>query len=255
MQSINVVAGSHSLAGYGEISLVIPAFNEENRIGNTLRKVVDYCREKFSRYEVIVVDDCSADGISDIASKYKDEGVRVVRNEVNRGKGYSIKRGVLEAKHSLVLFSDSDLATPIEELDKFIEYMESGFDVVIASRNMRESHIMVKQPLYRQAMGKIFPLLVNLLVLPGFRDTQCGFKLFKTSEAKKIFPLQSLDGFGFDVEILFIAQKMGLRIKEAPVTWIDKEGSKVSPVRDAVKMLLDLVKILLNDLSGKYNPG
>ena len=233
------------------ISIVIPAYNEEKRIGRSIKQIVKYLDKKKYSYEIIVVDDGSIDKTIDVVKKAGNKYVKIIKNKKNMGKGFSVKTGILNAKYPLVLFSDSDLATPIEELDKFMEYIKS-YDIVIASRNLKESNIKVKQPVYRQLMGKTFPLLVNLIALGGFRDTQCGFKLFKTDAAKKIVSLQTFNRFSFDVEILFIAKKLGYKIKEAPVVWIDKEGSKVNPIKDSIKMLIDLFKIRLNNLLGKY---
>ncbi|MBL7147206.1 MAG: glycosyltransferase family 2 protein [Nanoarchaeota archaeon] len=234
------------------MSIVIPAYNEEKRIESSLIKIIDYCKSNFEDYEIIVVDDCSKDKTNEIVTKYRDSNLKVFRNIINKGKGYSTKRGILEAKYSLVLFTDSDLATPIKELKKFVDYINHGHDIIIASRNLKESDIRVEQPFYRQLMGKTFPLLVNLIALRGFKDTQCGFKLFKTDIAKKIVRLQTFERFSFDVELLFIAKKLGYKIKEAPVVWIDKEGSKVSPIKDSTKMLIDLFKIQYNNFLGKY---
>jgi dolichyl-phosphate beta-glucosyltransferase len=236
---------------YKQISVVIPAYNEEKRIEPTLKKVIDYLKKKFDKYEIIVVDDCSKDNTNKIVSKYKKEKVKILRNEKNKGKGYSVKRGILESKYSLVLFSDSDLATPIEELENFMQYIKEN-DIIIASRNLKNSERKIKQPLYRQAMGKIFPLLVNIIALKGFKDTQCGFKLFKTDAAKKIFLLQTFERFSFDIEILFIAKKLGYKIKELPVIWIDQKGSKVNPIKDSLKMLIDLFRIRYNNIKKKY---
>ncbi|MBI4847188.1 MAG: glycosyltransferase family 2 protein [Nitrospirae bacterium] len=234
------------------ISVVIPAYNEEKRIGSTLQQVTAYLEKHFGSYEIIIIDDCSGDKTDAVASEYKERNVRVLRNDTNKGKGYSVKRGIQNAQYPIVLFTDSDLSTPIEELEKFIQYINDGYDIVIASRNLNESTIKVEQPFYRQVLGKTFPLLVNLLVLRGFRDTQCGFKLFRTEAAKKIAALQTFERFSFDVEILYIAKKMGMKIKEAPVVWIDKKGTKVNPVTDGFSMLIDLFKIRYNNLAGKY---
>ncbi|NQV09517.1 glycosyltransferase family 2 protein [Candidatus Woesearchaeota archaeon] len=233
-----------------EISVVVPAYNEEKRIGLTLKKIIKYLGSNFKKYEVIVVDDCSKDGTSDVASKFKN--VKILRNKINRGKGYSVKKGILNSKYPLVLFSDSDLATPIEELKKFLLYIKDGYDIVIASRNLKESNIVVKQSVIRQLMGKTFPILVNIITFMRFKDTQCGFKLFRTEVGKNIMSLQTLNRFSFDVEILFIAKKNGYKIKEAPVVWIDKAGSTVNPLKDSIKMLIDLFIVRYNNLLGKY---
>jgi dolichyl-phosphate beta-glucosyltransferase len=237
---------------YTSISIVIPAYNEEKRIEKSLIKIIRFCKKRFKRYEIIVVNDCSKDGTASILTRFGKDNVRLITNEVNMGKGYSVKRGILNARYPLVLFSDSDLATPIEELGKFINYMKQGFDIVIASRNLRESNIITKQPIYRQLMGKTFPLLVNAITPIKFKDTQCGFKLFRTSLAKRIVKFQTFERFSFDVEILFIAKKLKARIKEAPVTWMDCAGSTVNPMKDSVAMMRDLLRLRINDCQGKY---
>jgi dolichyl-phosphate beta-glucosyltransferase len=234
------------------LSIVIPAYNEEKRIRPSLKRIIDYSKKHFKDYEILVVDDCSKDSTNKIVSKYKQDKVRVLRNEHNRGKGYSVKRGMIEAKYPLVLFSDSDLATPIEEVSKFIGFIEEGYEIVIASRNLRGSDVRARQPWYRQKIGKMFPLFVNLIALRGFKDTQCGFKLFKTDVARKIVKFQTFDRFCFDVELLFIAKKAGYKIKEAPVVWFDKAGSKVNFLKDGFNMLIDLFRIRYNNLIGKY---
>ena len=232
-----------------KITVVIPAYNEERRIEPSLTHIINYLENHFDEYEVIVVDDGSNDRTREIVSNYKNRGVRIITNNVNKGKGYSVKMGILNAQYPLVLFSDSDLATPIEELEGFIGFIDDDFDIVIASRNLKNSDIRNKQPIYRQIMGKTFPKIVNKILLGGFKDTQCGFKLFKTDAAKKIVQLQTINGFSFDVEILFIARKLGYRIKEAPVVWIDKEGSTVRTFKDGFKMLMDIFKIKYNIFS------
>lgn len=234
------------------ISVVIPAYNEEKRIEPTLKKVTDYLKSNFKNYEIIVVDDASSDNTVGVAEKYKDRKVKIIKNRKNMGKGFSVRRGILNAKFPLVLFTDSDLATPIAELKKLIAFI-TDYDVVIASRNMKESDVKTKQSALRVVLGKTFPLLVKIIALRGLEDTQCGFKLFRTSAAKKIFAKQRLYRFSFDVEILFIAKKRGYKIKEVPVVWIDKKGSKVNIVKDSSRMLFDLFKIRINSLMGKYN--
>lgn len=235
-----------------EISIVVPAYNEEKRLGKSLKTLVDYCKENFDIYEIIVVDDGSKDKTSDVAAQFSRQNVRILRNEPNRGKGYSVKRGILEARYNPVLFSDSDLATPIEEVEKMLPWLDKGYAVVIASRNMKTSNLVVKQPFYRQFLGRSFPLLVNLLAVRGIKDTQCGFKLFNTEAAKRIVKYQTFERFAFDVELLFIARKMGHRIKEVGVTWIDQAGSKVSPIKDSISMGKDVLKLRWNHLMGRY---
>jgi len=246
-QDVSLSGKSHP---FKEISIVVPSYNEEARLGESLEIMIDYLKKNFDRFEIIVVDDGSKDRTSDVGAHFSQ--VRILRNEPNRGKGYSVKRGILDSKYQIVLFSDSDLATPIEEVAKMIPFIQKGYTVVIASRNLKDSNIVVKQPLYRQFLGKTFPLLVNLIAVGGIKDTQCGFKLFRTDAAKRIVKYQTFERFSFDVEILFIARKMGYRIKEVAVTWIDKAGSKVSPIKDGISMGKDLLRLRWNQLLGKY---
>ena len=231
------------------LSIIIPVYNEEKRIVSTLEKITFYLNKKKYRYEIIIVDDGSTDRTRECIKKFKK--IRINRKRINKGKGYSVREGILMAKGDYMLFSDADLSTPIEELEAFRWHIKK-YDVVIASRNLKESDIKQKQPFYRILLGKAFPLLVNLLAVPGIKDTQCGFKLFTKKAVKVIFPKQTIDGFGFDVEILFIAKKSGLRIKELPVVWINDTRSKVSVLRDPLRMLFDVLKIRINSLTGKY---
>lgn len=234
------------------ISIIIPAFNEEKRIKKTLDAIIKYLNVKKFDYEIIVVDDGSKDNTVKIVKSFTDKKVRYLSNKVNQGKGASVRKGILAATKELVLFSDSDLATPIEELTNFLGLIDKGHDIVIGSRNLKDSDVKVEQPKYRELLGKAFPFLVNIITIGGFKDTQCGFKLFRINAAQKIANLQTLNRFSFDVEMLFIAKKLGLKIKEVPVIWMDQKESKVNPLKDAPKMLLDLFKIRYNDLIGKY---
>jgi dolichyl-phosphate beta-glucosyltransferase len=233
------------------LSIVIPAYNEEKRIGKTLERIREYLKKRKFDYEIIVVDDGSKDKTSEVVYSSKDKRIRLFRNEVNKGKGYSVKRGMLEARNELILFSDSDLSTPIEELDNFLKYLPN-YDVIIASRNMKGSKIKVKQPFFRQMLGRIFPLIVRLLTVRRIKDTQCGFKLFKKEAAKRIFSKMTIDRFGFDVEALYLAKKYKFKIKELPVVWVNDTASTVNPVKDSARMLVDLIRIRINDLSGRY---
>jgi dolichyl-phosphate beta-glucosyltransferase len=230
------------------ISVVIPAFNEGGRILPTLRMIDDYLRDNAHRYEIIVVDDGSSDNTLEVV---RGEGerlkhIRLISNEINRGKGFSVRRGVLSAHHDLVLISDADLSTPIEEVAKFLPWVEKGYDVVIGSRALRESDIIRKQPWYRQTMGKTFNVIVRTIVLGGFRDTQCGFKMFSAAAGKKVFESLKTERFAFDVEALLRAKKIGYRIKEVPVRWVNSPQSRVRVLRDSVRMFLDLVRIRLS---------
>jgi dolichyl-phosphate beta-glucosyltransferase len=230
------------------ISIVIPAFNEEDRILPTLRMIDDYLRERVRGYEIIVVDDGSSDNTMKVVRSECErlKSIRLLSNETNRGKGFSVRRGVMGARHDVVLVSDADLSTPIEEVSKFLPWVEKGYDVVIGSRALRESDIIRRQPWHRQTMGKTFNLLVRIVVLGGFHDTQCGFKMFRTAAGKKIFENLKTEGFAFDVEALLRAKKTGYRVKEVPVRWINSPQSKVRVLRDSARMFLDLVRIRLS---------
>lgn len=227
------------------ISVVIPAFNEEDRIGATIQKIYDYLKEKSETFEIIVVDDGSSDNTVDVVRNASEriKNIKVLSNGSNKGKGFSVRNGILNSTCSLVLISDADLSTPIEEIEKFFPWIDSGYDIVIGSRGLEESEILKKQPWYRQSMGKTFNEMVKILVLNDFDDTQCGFKIFKSDAAKRVFSLSKIDGFAFDVEILFIAKKMGFRTKEVPVRWINSPQSRVKIMRDPLKMFLDLFRI------------
>lgn len=227
------------------ISVVIPAFNEENRIGATIRKIYDYLKEKSETFEIIVVDDGSSDNTVDVVRNVSEriKNIKLISNGTNKGKGFTVKNGILNSACSLVLISDADLSTPIEEVENFLAWIDNGYDIVIGSRGLEESEILKKQPWYRQSMGKTFNKMVKILVLGDFNDTQCGFKLFKSGAAKKVFSLSKIDGFAFDVEILFIAKKIGYRTKEVPVRWINSPHSKVRIMRDSLKMFFDLLRI------------
>lgn len=234
-------------------SVVIPAYNEEKRLGPSLDRIVEYFSGRDGAFEVLVVDDGSRDGTAALAEGYADRGVRLLKNPGNRGKGYSVRHGVLEAQNDYVLFSDADLSTPIEEYDKLVDALASGpFDVAIGSRAVSGSNVEVSQPFYRVAMGKTFNLLVRTIALGGISDTQCGFKLFKREAGHQIFRRQRLDGFGFDVEALFIAKRLGFRIAEVPVRWIDDPDTKVSAVRDSARMFGDLFRVRWNAIRQRY---
>jgi len=236
-----------------EVSVVIPAYNEEARLGATLDRILDYARESDLDCEILVVDDGSADGTAALARTYADRGVRLLENPGNRGKGYSVRHGMLEGTRSLVLFSDADLSTPIEELDKLAAPILAGdADASIGSRAVAGANVEVSQPIYRVAMGKIFNRFVRVVAVGGFADTQCGFKLFTRESAQAVFGRQRFEGFSFDVEILYIAHLLGLRVAEVPVRWINSPDTRVSAVRDSVRMFADLFKIRWNGIRGCY---
>lgn len=237
------------------LSVIIPAYNEERRIGYTVQKIFSYLNSKDYKSEVIIVDDGSMDNTVQIIESMDAGNVflHIIRNKNNRGKGFSINKGVKKSRGAIILFSDADLSTPIEEIEKFMPFFDNGYDVVIGSRGLPVSDIQVRQVWYREWMGKKFGVLVRLLAVPGIRDSQCGFKCFTKLSAEKIFPRQRLSGFCFDVELLFISRKLNLRIKEVPVCWRNSPASRVKPFIDPVNMFFDLLRIRFYDIRGFYN--
>ena len=227
------------------LSIVIPAYNEAKRIAISLDRIADYLGARTYTYEALVVDDGSTDGTLEICREFasRHEWLKVLHFSVNHGKGHAVRRGVLEAEGEHILICDADLATPIEELDRFRRFLGEGADIVIASRPLRDSHLVERQPLYREFAGRMFNLLVRAVAVRGIHDTQCGFKLIRREAAHSVFPLCSLNGFSFDIEALHVAQRLGFRIKEAPVHWYHKPGSKVKLLRDGMRMFLDLFRI------------
>ena len=230
------------------ISIVIAAYNEEQRIGESLLKVRNYLDGQDLEYEIIVVDDGSMDNTKQVVEDYVPEitNLKIISYPKNKGKGYALKQGVLASKGELVLASDADLSTPIEELSSLLPLISNHeYDVVIGSRALKTSTIIIKQPWWRQGMGKIFNRIVTLLVLEGFNDTQCGFKLFSGEAARSLFKGARIDRFAYDVEILAMARKKDYRILEIPIRWINSPASKVHPIFDSLQMLFDLIKIRL----------
>jgi dolichyl-phosphate beta-glucosyltransferase len=241
-----------------ELSIVIPVYNEESRLPKTFRESLDYLKKSKIRYEILIVDDGSRDGtlkeVELFRRKVGKGACKLLRQEQNQGKGAAVKRGALEAQGEIVLFMDADNATPLNQFDRLRPLFAKGFDVVVGSRAVDRSMVKVHQPLYREAMGRFFNILVQLAATPGIQDTQCGFKAFRRKAAQAVFPLQTIDRFGFDVEILFIARKQGWSMVEAPVEWFDAPGSKVHVIRDSLTMFLDLALIRFNEIKGLYRP-
>jgi len=223
------------------LSVIIPAYNEENRIGRALETITAYLNKQPYRSEIIVVDDGSHDQTGSVAARTK--GVRCIRLDKNSGKGFAVRTGVLAAQGSHILFSDADLSTPIEEVEKCLYHLQKGADVVLGSRSLKDSHIIIHQPWHRELMGKIYNRVVRLLVFRGISDTQCGFKCFKAEAAQKIFKQARIDRFSFDVEILYLAKKFGCKIQQIPVRWSNDPTSSVRPLTDAYQTFLDLLKI------------
>ncbi|HAW07844.1 MAG TPA: glycosyl transferase, partial [Bacteroidetes bacterium] len=208
----------------------------------TLRTIIDYFENLSKDYEIIVVDDGSQDNTAEIAQRFNPR-VKVIKLSKNSGKGAAVREGISRAQGDFILFSDADLSTPITEFHKLQESLENGSHIAIGSRAIDSSLIKVHQPFYREFMGKTFNKIVRALVLRGIHDTQCGFKMFKNSVAKQIFSLAKIDGFGFDVEILYLAHKMNFKIAEIPVEWRNDTKSKISPIYDSLKMFFEILKI------------
>lgn len=236
-------------------SIVIPAYNESARISATLEKIASYVAEKRWHVEVIVVDDGSRDATVEMVRQLmgKYGMVRLLENPGNRGKGYSVRNGMLHASGEILLFSDADLASPIEEAQHLFRALADGADVAIGSRWVRAELQTRRQPLYRQIMGRIFNLVQRLFLGLRFKDTQCGFKAFTRKAAQSIFPLQRTERWGFDPELLFLARKFGFKVQEVPVGWAHREGTKLNPILDGVRMFMDVARIRWNSLTGKYH--
>ena len=229
------------------LEVVIPAYNEEDRIVRTLNRIREYYSTQSYAWRVTVVSDGSVDRTAQVALSVvgDDDHFRVISYQQNRGKGYAVRTGMLAANADRILFCDADLATPQEETEKLLKHMEAGAEVAIGSRPLQDSKLEVRQPLYRELLGRIFNKAVQVLAIQGIDDTQCGFKLFTAEAAEQVFSRCKLNGFGFDFEALMIAKDLGLRIDEVPIRWSHQEGSKVVLFRDGPRMLGDLVKLRL----------
>jgi dolichyl-phosphate beta-glucosyltransferase len=227
------------------LSIVVPCFNEEQRLPRTIEQIERYLDGKHADYELILVDDGSADGtrrVMDAAAK-EHASVRVEALPHNRGKGRALAVGVEAARGDEILLSDADLSTPIEELEKLQAALDRGAGVAIASRALKASRVEVSQPVYRVLMGKGFNLIVQAVLLPGIWDTQCGFKLFRAEVAHAVFSRLSTDGFGYDPEVLYRARQRGVKIAEVPVVWRNSAETKVSPVRSSLDMLRHVLRV------------
>ncbi len=251
--------GSRGALRGKSLSVVVPAYNEEQRIGATLARILAYLRDEGARFEVLVVDDGSRDRTREVVSRLaaSEPHLRLIALGKNRGKGMAVRRGVLEATGDRVLFSDADLSAPIEEIEKLAARIENGSAVAIGSRSVRGARIDVHQPWYRELMGKTFNLFVRVLAIRGFVDTQCGFKCFTADAARAIFSRTRIDRFAFDVEALVVARRLGFEVAEVPIRWSNEPNSRVGVLRDSVRMLLDLARIRWNIARGVYDaaPG
>lgn len=239
-----------------QFSLVIPAYNESERIGPTLEEVLAFLETQPYSSEVVVVSDGSTDDTVQKAETYCGGAVpvRVVAIANNRGKGYAVREGMWRhATGALRLYYDADGSTPIEEIGKVWPRIDQGAQVVIGSRALSRSNVAVRQQFFRETLGRVNNLILRAIGLTVFRDTQCGFKAFTSGACEIVFPRQTVDGFGFDAELLHIAELYHLRIEEAPVRWENSPHSKVHPIRDSIRMFRDLLKVRANSVRGHYN--
>lgn len=237
-----------------ELSVIIPAYNEEARLPRTLDSVHAYLAKRGSSFEIIVVDDGSADHTADEVERFAENhtNVRLISYAPNKGKGHAVRTGMLAAKGNLCIFDDADGASPIEEIVKLEASIASGADLAIGSRAKPDETRHVEALLYRKALGNTFNILVQSLVLPGIHDTQCGFKMFKHHVAQDLFSVTTMNGYAFDVEVLYVAKLRNYRLEEIPINWTNIDGSKVNVLTDSPKMLVELLKVAIGARFGKY---
>ena len=247
--------GSVEVAQFPKYSIVIPAYNESARIPATLEAVLACIRANAWDAEVVVVNDGSTDTTAQLVRDMAREApeIRLLENPGNRGKGYSVRHGVLQALGDVVMFTDSDLSAPIEEAERLFAAIAGGADIAIGSRRMATSRQTHRQPLYRQFFGRCFNAVCRMVMRLPFADTQCGFKAFTRTAAQTVFQLQTIERWGFDPEILFIALKRGLKVVEVPVSWAHDARTRMSYLRDGLQMLKELVIVRWNALTGRYN--
>lgn len=227
-----------------DLSIIIPAYNEERRILSTLTKIIEHLKQKPFSCEILVVDDGSCDTTCEIVEKFATvhSNLTLLRSPTNQGKGSAVKRGIFAAQGDTLFFTDADLSTPIKELDRFLAEIKK-VDVVIGSRSIAGANVRISEPRYREGLGKLFNLFLRLFFLPDFIDTQCGAKMFRKEVALNIFQYQKMNGYSFDVEILTIAKKLGYKILEMPITWDYSSDTRVRTFRDGFRMVFDLFKI------------
>jgi dolichyl-phosphate beta-glucosyltransferase len=236
-------------------TIVIPAYNESVRIRPTLHALLRHIREQNWDAEILVVNDGSSDDTAQIVREYgkTHPQVLLLENPGNRGKGYSVRNGMLHARGDICLFTDADLSSPIIEAQKLFDAINQGAEIAIGSRWLRTELQTERQPLYRQLFGRIFNLALRVILRLHFADTQCGFKAFRRDAAQRIFPLQKIERWGFDPEILFLARRAGLQVKEVPVLWAHSEGTRLHPFRDGMRMFLEVLRIRWNAMTGEYS--
>jgi dolichyl-phosphate beta-glucosyltransferase len=236
-------------------SIILPAYNESARIAGTLDRILAHATERGWAVEVIVVSDGSTDDTVAIVREYASRHavLRLLENPGNRGKGYSVRNGMLHAKGDILLFSDADLSSPIEEADKLFAAIESGVDIAIGSRWVDRRLQIRRQPLHRRVLGRMFNLALRVILGLQFKDTQCGFKAFARRSAQSIFPLQKIERWGFDPELLYLARKFGFVVREVPVAWSHREGTRIHPLRDGMLMFGELLRIRWYAMKGSYS--
>ncbi len=235
------------------LSIVIPAHNEENRLPRALGQIFTFLEKQSYAAEIIIVENGSSDRTFELAQEFALRRANlIVIHEEQRGKGNAVRRGMLSAKGAYRFICDADLSMPIEEIQKFIPPALNNFDVAIASREARGS-IRYNEPTYRHWGGRAINFMIRLLILPGLNDTQCGFKCFSAAAAENIFGQQTLNGWSFDIEVLYLARRKKLRIQEIPIHWYFDADSKVNALRDALRMIADIFRIHINALRGKYD--
>ncbi len=238
------------------ISMIVPAYNEEKILSDSVLKFDKFFSEKNYSYEILVVNDGSSDKTKEIALNLEKvvENFRLVSYEKNQGKGYAVKLGMSEAKGKFRLMADADNSTPIEEIDGFLPFFDEGYDVVIGSRAKggRGENVKLEQPFYRILLAKSANLIIRIMAVSGISDTQCGFKCFSSKSAEDIFPRMRIKRWGWDIEALAIAQRKGFKIKETPVSWFNRAESRVRPIKGAITTLIELIKIKWNIITGKY---
>lgn len=237
-----------------QYSIVIPAYNEQARIGGTLAEVIRCVEANHWAAEILVVDDGSTDSTAEIVKAFsaRTPFVRLLSNGSNRGKGFSVRNGMLHAAGDIVLFTDADLSSPMQEAERLFDAIRQGADVAIGSRWLAQSRQTIRQPLYRRFFGRCFNFVTRMIMRLPFADTQCGFKAFTRPAAQTIFQLQQIERWGFDPEILFIALKRGYNIREVPVSWAHDKRTRISYLRDGLQMLKELLLIRWNALIGTY---
>ena len=240
---------------YPQYSIVIPAYNEAARIGGALEAVLACVHQRGWNAEIVVVDDGSRDETAAIVNAFaaKNPEVRMLQNPGNHGKGYSVRNGILHSFGEIVMFTDADLSAPIEEADGLIAAIAAGADIAIGSRWLERTRQTIRQPLYRQFFGRCFNAVTRAIMGLPYADTQCGFKAFTRAAALTVFQLQTIERWGFDPEILFIARKRGYRVVEVPVSWAHDERTRISYLRDGTRMLQDIAIVRWNALLGRYN--